>query len=238
MEAILMTNPWVKHAQVFVDNQNCLNITVVQRVPQIRVFERTGNSYYIDTAQDILPLSDNYNHYELLFVNVPTITNDSLGESLKSKMLSIAKNIKSNKFWNAQTAQVVVNNSQDFQLITILGNQKILLGDTNDLDNKLENLLVFYQKIQNKIGWDKYEVLDARFQNQIVASPSLPWNVPIDRALTNMNWVKTIVGDIPIQEAPSAFPLSTDASAVLDKVPVKQQVKIDSQANKNNRKPL
>jgi len=29
-----------------------------------------------------------------------------------------------------------------------------------------------------------------------VASPSLPWKAPVDRALSNMNWVQTIVGDV------------------------------------------
>lgn len=238
MESILQTNPWIKNAQVFVDNRMLLNIVVTQRMPQLRVFDRVGNSYYIDSSKTILPLVDNYNHYELLFINVPEIKNDSIGTVLKSKLISIAKCIKAHKFWHAQTSQIIFNSIDDIQLIPILGNQKILLGDASNLDIKLENLLAFYQKIENKIGWDKYEVLDARFENQIVASPSLPWNMPIDRALTNMNWVKTIVGDIPAKETTTAaFPLSNGDNSAIQKT-TKDSTATKIQTKKNNSNPL
>jgi cell division protein FtsQ len=195
MENILGTNPWIETAQVFVDNNKNLNIQVIQRIPQLRVFDRIGNSYYIDSSRQILPISDHYTHYEVIFVNVPEIKNDSIGNALKSKMLSIAGIIKKDSFWQAQTSEVVVNAENDFDIIPVLGNHKILLGNAENLKIKLENIFAFYQNILNKVGWDRYQVIDARYNNQIVASPSLPWKAPVDRALTNMNWVKTIVGD-------------------------------------------
>jgi cell division protein FtsQ len=201
MERILATNPWVESAQVFIDNQRYLNINVVQRIPQLRVFDRNGNSYYIDSAKHCLPIADNYTHYEILFVNVPVINEDSIGWALKNKMLAIAKKIKADTFWQAQTAEIIVQDLNNYQIIPVLGNQKILLGDTNNLKSKLENVFAFYKNIENKIGWDKYEVIDARFDNQIVAAPSLPWKAPIDRAITNMNWVKTIVDNSPKDQA-------------------------------------
>lgn len=196
MEHILGTNPWIETAQVFVDNNKRLNILIVQRIPQLRVFDRTGNSYYIDSTKQILPISDHYTHYEVLFVNVPVIKNDSAGDELKRKMLYIAQVIKRDTFWQAQTSEVIVNNSQSFDIIPVLGTHKILLGDAENLETKLENIFAFYQNILNKVGWERYQVIDARYSNQIVASPSLPWKAPVDRALSNMNWVKTIVGDV------------------------------------------
>ena len=201
MERVLATNPWVESAQVFIDNQRYLNINVVQRVPQLRVFDQIGNSYYIDTAKHILPITDQYTHYEILFVNVPEIKEDSIGLVLKNKMLALAKKIKADTFWQAQTAEIIVRDRNNFEIIPVLGNQRIIIGDTNNLKQKLENIFAFYKKIENKIGWDKYEVIDARFENQIVASPSLPWKAPIDRAITNMNWVKTIVDNSPKEQS-------------------------------------
>lgn len=196
MEAILATNPWIETAQIFIDNKRELQVNVTQRVPQLRVFDRIGNTYYLDSNKHELPISDNYTHYEVLFVNVPQIKNDSLGDLLKSKMLSISKLIKQDTFWLAQTSEVVVNSPNDIQIIPVLGKHKILLGDASDLKEKLDNVFAFYQNVLKKIGWDRYEIVDARFKNQIVSSPSLPWKAPVDRALTNMNWVKTIVGDL------------------------------------------
>ncbi|MES2479662.1 MAG: hypothetical protein V4561_11285 [Bacteroidota bacterium] len=216
MENILSTNPWIETAQVFVDNNKNLNIQVIQRIPQLRVFDRIGNSYYIDSSRQILPISDHYTHYEVLFVNVPEIKNDSIGNELKSKMLSIAGVIKKDSFWQAQTSEVVVNAENDFDIIPVLGNHKILLGNAENLKVKLENIFAFYQNILNKVGWERYQVIDARYNNQIVASPSLPWKAPVDRALTNMNWVKTIVGDVAKAEN-GVKPLAQATNVVLKK---------------------
>lgn len=204
MENILAANPWIETAQVFVDNNRFLNIQVTQRIPLLRAFQRNGYSYYIDSSRHLLPLSEHYTHYDVLFVNVPELNDDSLSDVLKQRMLSIAKLIKSDTFWQAQTSEIVVNSIEDFQLIPVLGSHKILLGDGKDLDKKFQNLFAFYQDVLNKVGWDRYTILDARFNNQIVASPSLPWKAPVDRAISNMNWVKSIVGDVPVEEIPIA----------------------------------
>ena len=200
MEDILCSNPWIETAQVFIDNTKKLNIQVIQRVPRLRVFDRIGNSYYLDSSRHILPISEHYAHYEVLFVNVPQIKDDSIGQLLKSRMLGIAKLIKADTFWQAQTSVIVVNDINNFELIPVLGTHKILLGNAENLKQKFENVFAFYQNVLNKIGWDRYQILDARFKNQIVASPSLPWKAPVDRALTNMNWVNTIVGDLAKDE--------------------------------------
>ena len=210
MEQILLANPWIENAQVFVDNNRVLNVNVQQRIPAIRIFQQNGDSYYIDASLHRLPLSENYTHYSMLFTNVPELKDDSVGTVLKVKMLRLADFIQQSSFWNAQVAQVTVNDDKNFELTTVLGNQRILIGDTTALKEKMANVFAFYQHIINKIGWDKYEVIDARFSNQIVASPSLPWKAPVDRALTNINWVKSIVGNAPVQETTSDYPLTSD----------------------------
>lgn len=216
MENILRTNPWIETAQVYVDNNKKLMIQVVQRIPQLRVFDRIGNSYYLDSSKQILPISDHYTHYEVIFVNVPEIKNDSIGDVLKSKMVSLARLIKQDTFWQAQTSAVIVNSENNFEIIPVLGSHKILLGDSENLKIKLDNVFAFYQNILNKVGWERYQIIDARYNNQIVASPSLPWKAPVDRALSNINWVKSIVGDVAKTEA-MPKPLVQATSAVVKK---------------------
>jgi cell division protein FtsQ len=228
MEHILSANPWIDTVQVFVDNNRLLHVDLVQRVPELRVFERDGSSYYLDRSLHVLPLSDQYTHYELIFVQVPHLHKDSLNQALQQKMLRIAYLIKRDEFWNAQTAEIAVNSINDFELIPVMGKQKIRLGDTTDLQQKLSNLMAFYRHIQHRIGWDKYEVLDVRFKGQVVASPSLPWKAPVDRALSNMNWVKSIIGDEKVQpvSAATAYPLTGDVAAPVASVkPVQPVVK-------------
>lgn len=195
MENILKSNPWIANAEVFIDNKKKINILVTQRQSRLRIFDRLGASYYLDEDLKLLPPSDEYTPYEMIFVNVPVIKEDSMGEDLKKKMLFIAGTIKNDTFWQAQTASINVNSANDFEINPVMGKHKILLGDTSGLQMKLENIFAFYQSILNQIGWEKYQIIDARYKNQIIGSPALPWKAPVDRALTNMNWVKSIVGE-------------------------------------------
>lgn len=201
MERILSTNPWIGNAEVFLDNARILHIHITQRVPQLRLFTRKGASFYMDASLALLPVSEEHTQYELLFVNVPDLGSDSISSEYKKSMLFVARAIKRDSFWQAQTSEIIVNGLNDFEIVPVLGTHKILLGSPDRLEEKLENVFAFYQDVLNKVGWNRYTLLDARFADQIVASPSLPWKAPVDRALTNMNWVQTIVGDVSKTEA-------------------------------------
>lgn len=196
MERILSSNPWIEYAQIYLDNARVLNIKVIQRVPQLRLFTRKGASFYMDSTLHLLPVSDENTHYELLFVNVPDLSDDSISTLYKKTMLQVARTIKRDTFWQAQTSEVVVNSLKDIEIVPVLGTHRILLGAADQLQTKLENIFAFYTDVLNKVGWNRYTIVDARFADQIVAAPSLPWKPPVDRALSNMNWVKTIVGDV------------------------------------------
>lgn len=195
MERIAQSNPWVDAAEVFVDNAAVLHINISQRVPVLRIFESDGSSYYLDTALKTLPLSLHYTEYVPVVTGVPPLKEDSAGKVLKGQILALSSFIAKDTFWNAQIAEISLNADRQFELVPVLGKHRILIGDTSRLANKFSNLFAFYKKVLNRIGWDKYEVLDLRFNSQVVAAPALAWKAPVDRALSNMNWVKSIVGE-------------------------------------------
>jgi len=200
LEAAASVNPWVAKAQAYVDNQSNLHINVTQRVPVARIFYRNGESLYLDTSLSLLPLSDMFTHYTTIVTNVPAGLPDSTNKALRSKIITLVKFIERDTFWSSQIDQVVVNDHSSFELIPVLGSHKILMGDTTDLKYKFENLFAFYKDVLNKIGWDKYDVLDVRYRDQIVASPSLPWKAPSKNALSNMDWLKSIMGEAPKEQ--------------------------------------
>lgn len=218
IEKAMNENPWVADAQVYVDNAKVMHIYLTQRVPVARLFDQSGNSYYLDRTLKAMPLSDNYIHYTTVVTNVPVFNNDSVGRALdtamKAQILSLVKFIGKDTFWNAQVSQVTVTDDRTFELVPVLGNQRIIFGDTTRMQEKFDNLFAFYKKVLNRVGWDKYETLDLRFAGQVVAAPSLPWKVPVDKSLSNMNWVKSIIGNESNVTNPdtSATPMVTVAA--------------------------
>ncbi len=180
MEAIARTHPWVAKADVFVDSKHNLNVNITQREPIARIFTKEGNSYYMDSSLQTMPLSTGYAFPAPVFTGVPEYSRkeDSMDRNMKSKIAHISRFIGADSFWHAQITQIEVQKDQTFILIPLMGNQRIILGDTANLAGKLDNLLAFYQNIPDKIGWDKYETLDVRFSGQVIAAPSIGWTPP------------------------------------------------------------
>lgn len=193
MEQVLKADPWVADASLYVDAQRVLHISVTQRIPIVRLFGQTGMSYYMDNTLNLMPLAPNFIYYTSVVTNVPALGNDSVSTSVKKQISLLVHNIQADTFWSAQVSQIVLDSDYSFELIPVLGQQRIIFGDTSRMKEKLHNLYTFYINVLNRIGWDKYEALDVRFKGQVVASPSLPYKGPVDKSSASMNWISSIV---------------------------------------------
>ena len=173
MEKVMDANPWVEDAQVYIDNRKVVHVHIEQRVPVARLFEQSGASYYLDHTMKAMPLSDRYVHYSTVVTNVPVLNEDSSGDAMRAQIVAMVKYIERDSFWSAQISQIVCTDDKTFEVVPVLGNHRILIGDTSKLDEKFDNLYAFYKKVLNRIGWDRYEVLDVRYASQVVASPAV-----------------------------------------------------------------
>ncbi len=218
MEQKIKNIPWVANAQIYIDNKRTLHVNVTQRIPVARIFEEGGKSYYIDGTLSIMPTCDRYVYYTTIVTGVPPIIdnklNDSANKSLMSQITYLVKRIERDSFWNAQVSQIVMSSDRSFEIVPVLGDQRIILGDTSRLDEKLENLFAFYKKILTRVGWDKYEVLDLRYKGQVVASPVLEWKKPAG-AINELQWVETIKSKASYNK--NVFTLDSNNNAVINK---------------------
>lgn len=178
MEAIARTNPWVAKADIYVDNRQVLQVKITQREPVARLFDANGGSYYMDSMLHLMPVSGGYAYPAPVFTGVVLLKNDSLNKALKTRIAYLSEVIGRDSFWQSQITQIDIQPDQTFVLTPLFGNQRILLGDTTNVTQKLDNLLAFYKQVSGKIGWDKYETLDLRYKDQVVASPSIGWVPP------------------------------------------------------------
>ncbi len=219
MELAIQKNPWVVKSDVFVDNASRLQVHVTQRVPVARIFNQNGASWYMDSTLKMLPVSASYAYPAPVFTNVPIFNNDSFGYRFKAKIAYLSSTIINDSFWNAQITQIEVQPDQTFVLVPMLGNQKILFGDTSNVRAKLDNLFAFYKNVSTKIGWDKYQILDARFAGQVVASPAMGYIPPV---------VKDTVADADVQikaVTPSPAIAIAKPATVSKPAPAKTEVK-------------
>ncbi len=240
IETIVLSNPWVKSAEAYVDNNSNLNIVVEQRSPVARVFGVDGNSFYLDKEGFEMPLSERYAYSVPVFTNYSQIANDSIRHSFKNGIVYLSGIIQQDTFWNAQITQVDIAGLNNFNFYTTLGKQKVKFGDTSLALQKFSNLMAFYQEVSNKIGWDRYDVLDVRFKGQVVASPSIGWIPPkdtlaISNAVTTANTATQQV--VAVAKKPEPVKKTVEKKEVAKKPdPKKNDKKPEAKAKANVKK--
>ncbi|MBX2938656.1 MAG: hypothetical protein KF880_01125 [Ferruginibacter sp.] len=170
IEKIIERDVWVKNAELYVDINGILQVRVDEREPVARIFTVSNNSYYIDSSLKMLPLSEKVAARVPVFTGFPAetaILNDREKKLLKEVYL-LADAISNDPFLNALTEQVNIQRGK-FEIIPKIGDQIILLGDSEEYEQKLENLKLFYQKVMTKTSWNRYSEINLQFKNQVVA---------------------------------------------------------------------
>ncbi len=185
IEALFDDDPYVFNAEVFMNVKGKLNIEVKQRKAIMRVINFKGEKFYIDSVGALMPMSDQYVARvpvatgsiagSLLFTKIKPFLNteDSATASrhdLMDSLFVLADYIAKDEVLSALVEQVYVNADHEFELIPLIGGQKILFGGIEDMEDKFSRLLVFYQKGLVRRGWDAYATINLKYRDQIVCT--------------------------------------------------------------------
>ncbi|OWK71717.1 cell division protein FtsQ/DivIB [Pedobacter sp. AJM] len=172
IEKKLQSNPYIAFAKVYVDMDGILNIEVKQRQPIVRILNETGQDFYIDNDGLKMPTSSNFTANVLVATgHISEVFGsrvDTLHTKLARDLYKTAQYIKKDTLWDAQIEQVVVDQQNDMELIPRVGNQRIILGNADSLEKKMNNLLIFYKKAMPQVGWEAYKTINIKYTNQIV----------------------------------------------------------------------
>jgi cell division protein FtsQ len=164
IEEAILTNQLIKKADVFVTNSGSIRASIEERKPLIRIISNSGDNYYIDKEGNKMPLSRRFTAY------LPIATGSIKESFAKSDLYKFALFLHDDKFWNAQIEQIVVLPNQDITLIPRVGDHQIILGDLNGYKERLDKLMTFYQNGLNETGWNKYSVINLKFNKQVVCT--------------------------------------------------------------------
>lgn len=182
LEKRIGANPWVKRADLFFDSKQVLWVKVTEREPVARLFTDNGASFYVDAEGTRLPLKDFYPVQLPIFTSCPLDRRTwTKGDTALARQVAVlGAYLQAHPFWMDMVQQVDIN--KGFDLVPAIGSSVLKIGDTSALDGKFNRLLVFYQKVIPRVGWNKYAVLDARYAGQIVGVKRDARSAPIDSA--------------------------------------------------------
>jgi cell division protein FtsQ len=172
LENKLKINPFVEFATVYIEMDGTLQVEVSQRQPILRIMNRFDQDFYVDQHGLKMPLSQNFTarvlavngYIDELFANKV----DSLHTALAKEIFKTADFIRKDSLWDAQIAQLYINQDHEIELVPRVGNQRILLGNADSLSAKFDNLKIFYKQALPMVGWDAYKLINIKYSNQVI----------------------------------------------------------------------
>ena len=185
VEKQLNNHPSISNVEVYRTINGEMRIDVEQRKPIVRIFNLNGESYYMDDDGIFMPPSSNYTArvmvanghlfepYEKVYqLNAKEIMkNDSIRvRSRLDDIFLFADYINKDPFWKAQIEQLYVNKEFEIELIPRVGNHTIVFGDATRLNEKFNNLMIFYKKGLNKTGWNEYSTINLKYKDQVICT--------------------------------------------------------------------
>ncbi len=160
MECVLVRNSVIKSAQVYYSLDGYFHVEITQRKPVLRVM--SGEGYYVDEDGKVMPLSGKYTS------RVVVATGNISRNFACNGLYPFVMGLKNDGFWDALIEQIVVANGNEVILIPKVGNFRIVVGELENVEKKMENLRLFLQEGIALKGWNVYKEINLKFENQIV----------------------------------------------------------------------
>lgn len=175
IEETLQQSPFVKKAECYKTQDGQVFISLTQRMPIVRIKAISGDDYYMDDNNSVMP---NSSYTSDLIIATGYITR----HFASCYIAPLAKAINASDLWRNQIVQVNVTPDHSIELVPRVGEQVINIGrlpvskyksEREKLipafvNKQLTRLMKFYQYGLSQAGWNKYSYIDLEFTNQII----------------------------------------------------------------------
>ncbi len=171
IEAVVEEEPFVKKAEVYLSQNNTLHIEVVQREPILRVLDNYGGNYYLDETGAMMPFSPLHTPRVLVATgNLSPYTSDFRQKKRNTlkEAFELALRLREDPIWSTFIQQIHLNNANEFILIPLIGDQKIVLGNLKNVEDKLRRLKIFYEQSMPYVGWRTYQTISLKYAGQVL----------------------------------------------------------------------
>jgi cell division protein FtsQ len=173
----------VKSVRVFTEIGSGWKIDVVVRKPIARVFNRYGETYYLDEDGVVMQTSPLHTARVVVVsgylkdrpssISVTDIINNDSLKSIRKldDVYRISNYVCKDPYMQSLIGQIHLRKEGDFVLVPIVGGQEIIFGTANtdkEVKEKFRKLKIFYKEAIPYEGWDKYTEINLKYDRQIV----------------------------------------------------------------------
>lgn len=184
IEKVISETPGVKDVDVYKLNNGELSLEINQSRPIARIITNSGLvSFYLDEEGNTMPLSKTYIARvpvfsgEIYYDNnvvlnaTQVLANDSLRNiHTIDDIYLVAKAIDESELIKLQTLQVFVNRKTEFEITPRVGRNRLMLGSSEKIEDKLARLDQFYTTVIKPKELNNFDTISVKYNNQIVCS--------------------------------------------------------------------
>ncbi len=164
IENFISSNDYVLDCDVYIDKNNELYIDVDERIPVCRVLTPKG-SWYMDLDAHAVPLSSYYTPRVPIVFDQFELLRDS---SQRMQFVQFLKTVEDKTFHKALMDQFILNADSTYTIRPLLGNEALYFGKLEKIEEKLNNISVFYKLKIGKGSWNSCKTLDVSIPGQVV----------------------------------------------------------------------
>lgn len=172
IEQELRENPFVKKAEAYTEIGGDLVVEMELRKPLARIMFEDGSGFYLDKEYNKLDLSKRYAANTVLVRGLewePLLPRDSIASQQIVHLREFLEYVDGDEFLRSQVSEVVLEEDGDLIIYPEVGDVIIEFGKPVRITDKFDNMELFYDKVLNKIGWDKYRQISLKYRGQVVA---------------------------------------------------------------------
>lgn len=163
IEKLLEETKSIKKAECFKAVDGTVKIRVYQRTPIMRVMSNTGD-FYLDNGGELMPVPRNY------AAHVPLASGHIDEEYARNELYQLALLLQQHKEWNENIEQIYIHKNKDIELTPRKGDHRIIIGKPDDFEKNIEKLQLFYKEGLDKIGWNRYSVINLKYKDRVVCT--------------------------------------------------------------------
>ena len=175
----LKTIPWAVYTDANITLDEVLIVQIVECQPVMRVFNKKGQSVYIDEEGGIYPVKADYTLHLLIGsgnLNFNILPNSSASvydnfyqNSDLPGIFKVIREIQSNSYSNCCVKQVYFD-GKEYELVLNNVDLKVVLGSDQNVDVKLRNMQYFLERMQGSPDLKDYCKINFNFENQVVCT--------------------------------------------------------------------
>lgn len=179
VEEALRSNVWFDSLLNLTPVGATLRMNIRIKSPLLAVYPENGLPYFIGYEGELLPDNSRvHSNLPVLNGNIRTpYTPGKNIQDLKERALGdayrIALALNADTLLAPQLTQLYVNNDGEIEAYNCLSRHSVLIGHSDNLDRKLQQLHIVYDRALIHLPADTYSQVDVRFNNRVFATRKL-----------------------------------------------------------------